>query len=150
VGTTLLGQKEGLATDPVVWSQAVAKALDASELQRVQQGLDDFWLERCLRIGRWIPPPEEATVWMQRELDAMVLRKQVEPPAWPRDLPLPPAPLDVPTLRRAFPSTVEGVGGIWEVRWEVRTGKIRLVPPSKIKAPLPILAHSQGWSIKVG
>jgi hypothetical protein len=150
VGNTVLGQKEGLATDAVVWSQAVAKAIDASELQRLQRGLDDFWLDRCLQIGRWMPPPEEAVVWLQRELDAMVLRKQVEPPAWPRDLPLPPAPLDVPTLRRAFPSTVEGVGGIWEVRWEVRTGKIRLVPPSKVKAPLPILAHSQGWSIKVG
>lgn len=150
VGNTLVGQKEGLATDPVVWAAAVAKAVPTSGIQEIQQKLDERWLERCLRIGRWVAPPEDATVWLQRELEARLSRGEVQPPVWPDPLPSPPVPMDAPALRQAFPAAVEGVGGLWEVRWEVRTGKVRLVAPTKSKAPVPVLAHSQGWTIKIG
>lgn len=149
-GQTVLGQKEGLAASRAVWTQAVAKAVEPSILARIQQGLDDLWLEHCLAIGGWVPPPEEALVWLQRELEALVARRDVEPPAWPEILPVPPAPQDPAGLREAYPTEVEGVGGTWSVRWEVRAGKVRLTPPTKAKAPVPSLAHSQGWSLKVG
>lgn len=150
VGSTVLGQKEGLAIDPVVWSQAVAKAVSTQTIATIEGRLDELWMERCLRFGSWVAPPEDATTWLIHRLDELVLNGVVVPPAWPESIPVPSDPSDRERLRLAFPSSMHGVDGVWGLRWEVRTGKLRLLAPNGRKTQPPSVPHSQGWSIKIG
>jgi hypothetical protein len=150
VGSVVLGQKEGWATDPAVWAAAAARAVSASERDAIQERLDDLWLERCLASGTWMAPPEDATNWLQRVLEASCADGAEQPPRWPDPLPAPPGPTDPEAVSRAFPTEIEGQGGAWRLRWEVRSGKVRLVPPGAKKHTAPHLAHAVGWTIKQG
>lgn len=148
IGSVVLGQKEGWATDPAVWAAAVARAVLASESETIQKRLDDLWLERCLASGAWIAPPEDALGWLQRVLEAKCLDGTCAPPAWPDPLPMPGEPVDLGAIRKAFPTEIDGQGGVWRLHWEVRTGKVRLTPPGGKKLGAPLLAHGLGWTIK--
>ncbi len=149
-GSVVLGQKEGLATDPQVWSQAVVKALDEASISTLQQSLDALGLERCLILGTWIAPCEDASTWLQRNLESAVLLGNALPPQWPSQIPSPPSVRDPIALQNAFPESVEGVGGTWKVRWDVRTGKVRLTSPPGKKGVAPELPFAKGWTVKLG
>jgi HrpA-like RNA helicase len=149
-GNVVLGKREGEALDPRIWSQAVVQALDASTLDAIRGRLDDLWLERCLEAQTWIAPPETAQTWLARELEGMHLRGEIQPPAWPSSLPMPPEVSDSTTLRKAFPNEVDGAGGTWLLRWEVGAGKLRVTPPAGVKFHPPSIPTAKGWSVKKG
>lgn len=150
IGSVVLGQKEGWATDPAVWAAAVVRAVPASEREAIQERLDDLWLERCLASGTWIAPPEDASGWLQRVLEARCLDGICVPPKWPDPLPMPREPVDMDAIREAFPTGIEGQGGVWRLRWDVRVGKVRMTSPGGAKLGAPLLAHTRGWTIKRG
>lgn len=150
VGGVVLGQKEGWATDPSVWAMAAARAVPANEREAVQERLDDLWLERCLACGAWMAPPEDATGWLQRVLEAEGLDGTCSAPKWPDPLPVPRMPADPDAIRRAFPTEIDGQGGAWRAQWDVRAGKVRLTSPGGKKLAPPMLAHTAGWTIRTG
>jgi len=149
-GSVVLGQKEDWATDPSVWAAAVAKAVPAIEREDIQRRLDDLWLERCLASGTWMAPPEDASGWLQRVLESECVDGAWSPPRWPEPLPMPREPIDPEAIRKAFPTEIDGQGGLWRAHWDVRAGKVRLVSPGGKKLAAPMLAHASGWTIKPG
>ncbi len=148
VGSVLIGQKEAVTETVSAWAPAVVRALEPDRLAAIQQGLDALWLERCRELGRWIAPPEDAAAWLQRELENGVVRGMFDPPRWPDPFPLPPAPADQALLEQAFPKRWEVAGCVWEVRWEVRTGKVRVVSPTGAKGRPPSYPVPPGWTLR--
>ena len=63
---------------------------------------------------------------------------------------MPREPIDPEAIRKAFPTEIDGQGGLWRAYWDVRAGKVRLVSPGGKKLAAPMLAHASGWTIKPG
>jgi len=149
-GNVVLGKREGEPVDLRIWAQAVASAAGVDPLRSIQEKLDELWLERCLQARTWIAPPEDASTWLQRELEAAHQQGQVEAPAWPDPLPMPLPVADGEAVRRAYPDRIETPDGVWRLVWEVRTGKLRVTAPSGAKGRMPTIAFSNGWNVKKG
>lgn len=148
-GSVVLGSREDFPEDPRVWAGSVVEACPEADLEAIQQRLDEAWLERCSKLGTWIAPPEDAAGWLVRILEMEHRERGYVPPVWPDPLPMPAGANDPDSVKSRFPDRIESAGGIWQVRWNVRTGRVRLKPSAGKLGGAPTLPASKGWTVKI-
>jgi len=140
VGKDEIGRAEGPALERDVWTRAVLRCLDPAIMDAVRRALKLLALERCLRAGAWVEPPETPEAWLLRRLESFGT-----PPDWPA-IPLVPAPSDPDLLSRIFPEQWNSPDGTWRLDWDVWKGKVGWTAPAGVKAKAkPRVPAPPGW-----